>query len=505
VKYVLLIGALLAAGAVATAVVFLLDGPDPVIPVTTVPQIPEGDPAPEVVPGDPVSVTGTVVDPAGAPIASVEVYLLSPEDPLVPTAAPRRVRTGEDGTFVLRGREEERLDIIAYRPGYRPGLVPEISPGTTHRVTLRPGVVVTGVVTDDLGRPLAGVTVTARSSGTNLVPRRGFFLPNHASFDLTWVRTLTSTDGSFTLRGVGEGLLEITAEKRGYPEMRAPTLRFDPASGPADLVLLRPFVASITVLDAESSMPLPRVGVSVSRVDAEDEQADGRTNHKGVFTGRMPWPAAQAPDCRVSVVAWDRRYGEFRADGIPLSKVEEGRGFTLQAVRRDPGVVRVKLVYDNGEAYRGWIGFMFEISPKLRQHRGGRPDEDGFVTMKVPSGLYQTVRVASSGTIGRSALSQVKVVSGETVEESLVLERGGDLIISFRGAEKSARLRGRIRFESNDFNVTHGVWGRAPNLSDVPPGTLTMTADIDGYRQVVKILTVKKGQKQKVPVELRRP
>ena len=503
-KLLLLCGVLLAAAAVATAFVLFLDGPDPFVSSTPSPEAAPDDFLQEDVPGDSMSVSGRVVDPAGAPLASVEVYLLSPDDPLVPAAAPRRIRTGEDGTFLLRGREEGRQDIIAYRSGFRPGVVPDVSPGTTHRMTLLPGVVVNGFVIDDLGRPLAGVRVTGRTTGMNFVPSRGIFLPNHAAVDLTWVRTLSGSDGGFKLSGVGEGLLDITAEKRGYPGMEFPLDGIDPTRGPARIVMLRPFTASITVRDAESGKPLPRIVVTVSRVDAEKEQASGRTNHRGVFTGRMPWPAAQAPECRVSIIAWEHRYGEIRADGIALAKVEEGKGFTLHAVRREPGVVRIHVAYDTGEAYPGWMGFMFEISPKVNQYRGGRIDEEGFVTMSVPAGNYRTVRVVGSGTVGKAEIPGVRVVSGETTEERLVLERGGDLEISFVGDDAPDHVVGRVRLEASGFNETLGIWGQGLTIRDLPPGDMKLTVEPRDFKPTSIDVRIRKGKKVEVPVKLRR-
>ncbi len=503
-KILLLIGVLVAAGAVAVAFVLLLDGPAPFTAQTPSPEVAPDDSRPVIPAADPMSVTGRVVGPAGAPLASVDVYLLSPDNPLVPTDEPQRARTGEDGTFILRGMQGERVDIIAFRAGFRPGVVPDVSPGTTHRLTLKVGVVVAGTVTDDLGHPLPGVSVTARTSGTNFVPGRGMFLPNHEALALTWVRTLSGSDGGFRLRGVGDGLLNITAGKRGYPEMENPLNGFAPAGGPARIVLLRPFTASITVRDAESSKPLPRVAVTVSRVDAEEERAIGRTNHRGLFTGRMPWPAAQAPDCRVSIVAWDRRYGEIRADGIALAKVEEGKGFTLHALRRDPGVVRLRVVYDTGEPYSRWIGFRFEVTPKVNQFRGGRPDEDGYVTMKVPAGTYPKVRVAAGGTVGRAELSGVQVLSGETFEKSVVVERGGDLRLHFVGEDIADRVSGSVKLESKDHLTQRGVWGREFRIRDLPPGDLKVTVEIRDYLPVTMSIQIIKGKRFDLPVKLRR-
>lgn len=503
-RIVLLVGVLLAAGAVVTAVVVLLDGPDPFVPQAPSPEVEPEDPLTELPAPDPMSVTGRVVDPAGAPLASVDVYLLSPENPLVPADEPQRVRTGEDGTFILRGMKGERVDIVAYRAGFRPGVVTDVSPGTTHRVTLPEGLVVAGTVTDDAGQPLSGVSVTARTSGTNFVPPRGLFLPNHEALPLTWVRTLSGADGAFRLRGVGEGRLDITGEKRGYPGMENPLNGFDPSGGPARIVMLRPFIASITVRDSETSDPLPRVAVTVSRVDAEEERAAGRTNHRGRFTGRMPWPAAQAPDCRVSIVAWDRRYGEIRADGIALEKVEKGKGFTLHAIRRDPGVVRLHVVYDTGEPYGQWIGFRFEVTAQVSQFRGGRPDEDGFVTMSVPAGTYPVVRAAAAGTVGNAEIAGLQVLSGVTVEESLVVERGGDVQFHFEGGDTADRVVGRMKLVSGDFTLARGVWGRDFTIRDLPPGDFEVTLQLRDYEPVTLPVMVVKGKLVEVPVGLRR-
>jgi protocatechuate 3,4-dioxygenase beta subunit len=111
-------------------------------------------------------VVGRVIDRGeGTPLAAAIELRPSGED-----QAPRFARAGEDGTFRIEGVPTGRWIADAYAPGYlSPGGV-ELEAGRgVPELALERGGAIEGRVLDGDGRPIAGATVRALTSGTSPV------------------------------------------------------------------------------------------------------------------------------------------------------------------------------------------------------------------------------------------------------------------------------------------------------------------------------------------------
>ena len=501
----LVLGLLLAVGGVAVAAWLAFSGPGDGIPDTPPEWTDEGGGgAVAKTPGHEV-VAGTLEDEFGDPVEGAHVYLLERGDPIIPVEEPRIARSGEDGRFELEKREEEVVDLIAFRPGFRPALVESVTRGAEHRVVLPSGGRIRGRVEDDLGRPVVGARVTARTAGTKLDPPKGRFFPRHATFDLSFARTMSLLGGDFVLRGIGEGGVELFVTKRGYPGSAVPGRVFA-AGGPAvTLVLLRPFRAEVRVKDEVSGEPIIAAGMKIELVGSEHEPVEGATGLDGVFRESFAFPAVDPPEATARVTAWLEEYGESVADGVPLDRIAEGKGFTLALTKRAPAKLRIRLLYDTGEPYGRWVYFELTKWSKTVIHRWGRVDEKGWMEFQAPPGTYDSIRPLARGGPRADSLENIELKSGQELERTLTITRGSDLRVKLSSADGRERFRGRIRIQIGDYSRESGLWGRSAFFPDLPAGRAVVTVTAKDHVPVTKKVVLAKGAALTLPISLEMP
>jgi hypothetical protein len=155
-------------------------------------------------PADPLALSGVVVDPAGKPVADVEVVLAAwnPADGSVPTLA--YTMTDDQGTFRLQvaGQRLKEMGpnpfIWAYRPGRSLAVQEAVLTGKgalpTFRLTLAEPWKRTLTILDSEGRSVAGARLAPVTYALNDVPR--FSTPDARLERLT---VATGTDGVATL------------------------------------------------------------------------------------------------------------------------------------------------------------------------------------------------------------------------------------------------------------------------------------------------------------------
>jgi hypothetical protein len=382
--------------------------------------------------------------------------------------------------------------------------------GGGYRLTLPPGRTIRGKVVDDRGRPIVGARVTARTTGARIDPPKGIYLPNHEKLDLTYVRALTRLGGAFTLTGVGEASVDVTASKRTYPELLRPALEVAPDTEGLKLVLLRPFVAALTVVDADTNEPIPHVSVKIDvpGEEGEEERApyEGATDLEGRFEKRLDFPAARAPDVNVRISIYSEEHGEDVAEGVPLERLDEERGFAMTLVKKDPATLRLKVVYDNGEPYRQWSTFELKPAAGPQFVRWARREEDGYAVLKVRPGTYEYIRARGYAGDSVDSIENIALRPAEQLERTLTIERGGDLDITFALKEKGqGQLRGgRVEILSGEQNQVRGLWSNRAVFIDVRPGEAKLTVTHPDYEIVEKTITVTKGERTALTIPLKK-
>ncbi|MCB9830197.1 MAG: hypothetical protein H6806_10605 [Planctomycetes bacterium] len=199
---------------------------------------------------------GRVLRPDGTPRPGVGLLVSPvPRDGDQVQVGDRRVETGADGSFVLRGWGLPRAFVRAYVPGYRSVLSRiELPLARPIELVLEPALLddsrrVQGVVQDERGRGLAGVTL--RAAG---------------------IETVSGEDGRFVLDGV-ESLAPAVDLVYGYdagrpgdpldPLARVVPRRETVTPGAAPLRLLLPASGSVTLepRDGLADQPLAFVQV----------------------------------------------------------------------------------------------------------------------------------------------------------------------------------------------------------------------------------------------------
>jgi protocatechuate 3,4-dioxygenase beta subunit len=198
------------------------------------------------------ALSGRVVDEDGRPVAGAKLSVSPGEQDPFSFVMRRlagdpgaRIASRADGTFSatrLAPGENQRLTV--YHPDYEKGVLGGIalSPGGTRTgavVTLRRGIVVTGTVKDDEGKPVAGAEVGVSASRVVRSSRGGMRMS--VSFggisEITPARS--GADGRFEVRGVPPGDWALTAKSPGRATEVVDPLRLsrDARPDPVEIVL----------------------------------------------------------------------------------------------------------------------------------------------------------------------------------------------------------------------------------------------------------------------------
>ncbi len=157
-----------------------------------------------------VTVSGSVVDTGGAPVASARVRVGVAGAGMI-SAAPRQVFSDDQGAWTLRGLPRKALEAVAmHDSGASEAVAVDARAADVTGVELVLAVTgtITGVVVDAEGEPLEGVQVSAGPD---------FRARNQASFEQWRLRgfpeDLSDAGGRFTLSGLAEGDYRLRASR----------------------------------------------------------------------------------------------------------------------------------------------------------------------------------------------------------------------------------------------------------------------------------------------------
>jgi protocatechuate 3,4-dioxygenase beta subunit len=369
----------------------------------------------------PIRIAGTVVDERGAPVAGVRVTVErnkpnARRGPLSalnqPRGSTRPAVTDEKGAYVLRNAPAGDLVLGFDHSGYQPLKQPIRTHADTpavdaERTTLVRGPGIEGVIVNERGRPVKGVTVMAN---------QGQFAAD-AGEGRGWSSTMTDEQGRFGLYGLNEGEYNVQPYRRGsYGETRkAPT-------GTTDLRLtLRP-AGELKGRVLCRGQPVVGAHVQALRTDRPETDvsrylASGRTGAQGLFT-ITPLP----PDGDFAIRIDHDDYRDLTVEGVVAGR--SVRDFMLEAGVRVGGTV----VDADGNPV-AQVGLVVRAGEESKFVRSGADGAwsagglgDGGITVEV---------MAGSGYVRQDA---VAVAAGST----------GVRIVVERGASITGRLVGTV-------------------------------------------------------------
>lgn len=307
------------------------------------------------------SLEGTVRDAAGRPVAGAEVSIAGPPPVPIPLPTPiffpigvDPVRSDAQGRFLLDGlpsKVELKLSVAsaAYAPWEEAGV--RLRPGERRRgvdVLLDAGLLITGRLVDQEGRPVAAASVTAsrRPEGgpAGMViriggPGGGRGGPRGAGAgargglmggeDLPEV--YPDADGRFTVRGAKPGIWEIEVAAPGFAPKSVAGLKLE-EPGPLDAgtVVLEPGVVLEGIVTTEAGAPVPYARCRV--VKELSALSEFLTREDGSFTS-----GALAPGSNVTLTVDADGYAAVERPG--LTPPVAGLAVTLKPASRILGRV----------------------------------------------------------------------------------------------------------------------------------------------------------------------
>lgn len=160
-----------------------------------------------------LELAGRVLDRGGHPLESARVQVRSAGN----RAIPANTTTDSDGNFKISGLSEAHVALVAESSGYVAATIEDVDPAQNVTITLDRGGVINGHV--------AGLSEA--ESGTVTVM---------ASYSASGAQASVEGDGSFTIQGVPEGAVSISAMKTGAPTRRSAPKSVTVTNGSAPFV-----------------------------------------------------------------------------------------------------------------------------------------------------------------------------------------------------------------------------------------------------------------------------
>ncbi|MGE5277312.1 MAG: carboxypeptidase regulatory-like domain-containing protein, partial [Acidobacteriota bacterium] len=425
---------------------------------------------------------GVVVDEkTRRPVSRVRIEALDDPFPLPGMPPVRQAKTDSRGRFRLAGLSRREYTVMASRRDYLGSSLPAVAaspPSGPLRIALVRGAGVSGRVVDEAGAAVAGARVRVLPGEGRRAMRRN--RPTRASAP----SALTRADGSFELRGLPPGeSLSISASRAGYLFARRDGVAATAGKGkPLTLVLRRGNEARGRVVDSGGDA-ISGVEVSLSRSEEHrvglaswsGEDPDSTRNAVTDGAGRFVLKALEPGKYAARI-----KHPAYATTSIPALRVERSGvtqwdPFVLQPSAPVAGVVRNK----KGEPVTGASVESFGPGGGVGQAQSdvqGRFRLDGY-----GAGTTFTLKVEAEGY----ALSR-QSVKAPAPDLSIVLSTAGVLRgrvenVSTRQPVAEFAVGGRfphgLSIESRDFRSEDGSF----ELSDVPPGKITLTASAPGY------------------------
>jgi len=348
-----------------------------------------------------VRVRGTVVDPAGAPVAGAQVVVEDVTEPFPVTDRTREVAvTDAEGAWELAAVRSGTFRFVAHHaPHARGASAPVVVDGTHDRagvaIRLAAGRVLSGRVVRVGGERVAGAQV-------RVVVTNGGFAWRGAR------TTHTGGDGRFTLAGLPAAAVDVVAVGEAGASRRQVVDLAGPSPAPVTLVLdVVDTIAGVVVSPSGEPVPEARVLADPVGADTLDDQREWR----------LRGPQRDVADAG----------GTFRFSGLPpgsyrLRAVEAGAPDARLTLQRgtivEVGAQDVRLVIAGRGRVRGRVQLADGTAPRLiAVSVGAAPARmfsagDGRFEVAAAAGTHNLV--VSGPSFVRLLVPRVRVVEGET-------------------------------------------------------------------------------------------
>ncbi len=440
--------------------------------------------------------TGTVFDEKGAPVPGVRMIAVRGND-WMPGRDKWFADTGPDGTYRLESLAAGPMSLYLQRPG-----MPVLSVGTagipdTTRfdVRLTPSGSITGTVTGDDGKPVAGAVIVMAMQNT-----------------WTPMSTKTGADGTYSLLNLPAGPLgSFRVEAQGFVPYPDPSANQQGAGESLragavmvrDVVLRRGRSAEVRVT-SDTGAPIEGANVALHmqrmwggevRPWTAVTDKEGRCKLTGLLTGEYlvmiradGWVQPNFP------VWWQNLVNGGGGDAIPAAwrvsikpEADAKRDFKLTK----GGVVRGRVLDSRGEPFAG-------ASVGVSGARSGDPvftDGEGkFEVTAVPPVLRATAWASAPGKGGGSSEPFIVKAEAPTENIEIRLGEGGRITGTVKTRDGTPMTGVMVRwlpgqYDPNDQWSSQQFDGaeRHPvgpdgrfELTDVSPGQITVRADAEG-------------------------
>ncbi len=431
-------------------------------------------------------ITGKAVDAEGRPLAEAEVRVQQASRVpavfrrLMGDSSPPHATSGVDGGFVVPDqRPGERLDLTVSKEGFVTGSASGVVAPTEEPVVvvLRPASKVAGRVVSEDGEPVAGARIEVQPEGQG-----GSRVMRFAGR-----RTETSgDDGRFEVSDIEPGSVTVSAQAAGFQTYQLSGQQV-PEGGvleDVELVLRRGATLSGRVLGAGGG---PAVGAVVM---ASEAGARAAISHRGF-----------------SLTDGDGRY-EITGLGVGLLTVsaEHEGARTAKSIEIEEGEVTLDLSLAAGVEVRGRVvdaaGLPVtgaEVSASggrdrwRRSSPGTRSAVDGSFTLTdVAPGTYQLS--ASKEGLAPSESLDVEISGAPVDGLELRLRAGTTVSGRVLGLPYDDLANVEIRVRGRGFQIARPDYEGRYKLTGLPPGELTVQADVAGSgRSVLERLTLEEG------------
>jgi 5-hydroxyisourate hydrolase-like protein (transthyretin family) len=219
-------------------------------------------------------VHGRVLDRSGHPIESVRILLTGVED----RSMHANATTDVEGNFNVSGLGEGHLTLRAERDGYVAGALDDVDPAQNILITL------------DRGGSISGRVIGLSDAETGLVSVT-------ASYGGASARATVDTDGNFTVNGVPDGSVSLSAMKAGTQMRHSAPKAVTVANGSAPFVEID-FAEGISVRGRVTREGAPVAGGGINFMGLNGAQSG---NSQLAPDGTYQVNGLQAGDYRVLV------------------------------------------------------------------------------------------------------------------------------------------------------------------------------------------------------------
>jgi hypothetical protein len=419
-----------------------------------------------------IAIRGHVRTKAGAPVADagIEGYVMRRG------ATRSEARSEADGSFVLAGLEQATYRLNVAAPGFG-AAEKEAEPGSEPiEVVLEPAGTITGLVTDDRGRPVDSFRVTASQGEGGMMRRMPRF------------EEVSAEDGRFRLADVAAGtyVLKATAPERAAGTVADVVVSVGGTVDVGTIKLGPGGVVRGTVVESGGG-PVAGARVSVSgpgrewfSFGAEPEiisDGSGAFEAKGVPAGTVQVAASHPSYARSEQVSVEvdpaRPTSDVRIVMTPGGRIEG-------SVRRRDGspVPGAMISASTGDGMR--------FAPFARDSSATTGTDGRFAIENVRAGrgFLTILSPAADGSMQSGLSRELEVREGETTNVDVVLR---EILVSghvTRSGVPAAALRIEV-FGNRQFMIGGRPGSTPPARSSGPQRMTALTRDDGGYEMIV--------------------